>query len=305
MAIFHSASDPLLLSPGLHDVFWEDYKKHKKQCSMIFESRKTTRAYEELHSVLGYPYATVLEEGAAVSYQAMKPGWTTRAEPQEYALGAIITKRAIMNNLYGSLITQSAKFLSFSYHQTEEKEASLIWDRAFDTNYPYGDGQPLCSLTRPFKSGGTWRNRLQVDADLSEASLEQMIIDIDQQFTTDQGMKLNFPIKRLVVLPLNQFEAIRILETKDRPGTANNDVNALKLKGYIPEVMVWNYPTADPDSYFLQIDGVVNPLIRFDRQPLRMESDNDFDTSNLKQKVTGMYIYTCGDPHAVFGSRGA
>jgi hypothetical protein len=206
------------------------------------------------------------------------------------------------DNQYQQVGARKAAALARSLKRTKEIIGANVINRAFDTGYVGGDGKPLLSATHLNVAGGTWSNLIGTTADLSEAALEQACIDI-WAFTDDRGLLIAAKPKSLLIHPSNQFEAKRILGTEGRVGTDNNDLNAVKTMGVIPEVIVNHYLT-DADAWFIKTD-VDDGLKYFERRGDAFEMDNDFDTENAKFKATGRYSFGWSDPRAMYGSAGA
>jgi hypothetical protein len=206
------------------------------------------------------------------------------------------------DNQYQQVGARKAAALARSLKRTKEIIGANVINRAFDTNYVGGDGKPLLSATHLNVAGGTWSNLIGTTADLSEAAIEQACIDI-WAFTDDRGLLIAAKPASLIIHPSNQFEARRILGTEGRVGTDNNDLNAVKTMGVIPEVIVNHYLT-DADAWFIKTD-VDDGLKYFERRGDAFEMDNDFDTENAKFKATGRYSFGWSDPRAMYGSAGA
>ena len=246
--------------------------------------------------------APVKTEGGAISYDEAEQAFIDRYTHVTYGLGFIITRE--MNDDGVSLTTalRRAEALAFSIRQTAETVAANVLNRAFNSSYVYGDGLELCSTAHPNQSGGTWKNELDPAADLSEASLEQACIDI-AGFTNDRGLKIAVRPKKLIIPRQLIFEAQRILESSLRPGVNDNDINALKSMGMIPDIAVNHYLT-DTDAFFIKTD-CPDGMKYFERRAASFSTDNDFDTENARFKATFRASWGCTDKRGIFGSPGA
>lgn len=246
--------------------------------------------------------AVVKPEGAGITYDSERQGFITRYNHVVYALGFVITREMMEDDQYDIVGQRKAQGLAFSMRQTKEIVAANVYNRAFNASYTGGDAKEMIATDHPLVAGGTWSNELATPADLSEAALEQAYIDISA-FTNDRGLLIGVRPKCLIIHPSNMFEAKRVLQTEGRYGTANNDLNALKTMGIIPEVVVNHYLT-DSDAWFIRTN-VKNGLKYFERRADSFDMDNDFDTENAKFKATARYSFGWTDPRAIYGSAGA
>lgn len=297
-----------LLYPGLNAIYGHKYNEYPLECAQIFEEKSSRRAYEEDIGVTGFGLAPVKTEGNAITYDTEQQGFLTRYNHVVYALGFIITEEMIDDDQYDVVGQRRTEGLAYSMRQTKETVAANVLNRAFNTSYLGGDGSTLIastgagSATHPNASGGTWTNGPTTDADLSQASLEQAVIDI-AKFTDDRGKKIQVMPKQLIIPVDLQFEAERILGSVLESGTADNDINALRTKGSIPKVVVNHYLT-DTDAWFVQTD-IPNGMINYMRKAANFAIDNDFDTSNAKFKASERYSFGWTDPRCMYGSEGA
>jgi hypothetical protein len=303
MAIIATGNHPKALWPGVHAWTHREYKNRVGMAPKVFDVRTSEKAYEELVEATGFGPAMIKAEGGAVSYESHSQGPTTRFTHVAYGLGYIVTKEELADNLYAELARMRSTSLAYSFATTKETVAANVMNRAFLAGFTGGDGQTLCSTTHPVYGGGTQSNRLAVDADLSEASLEDMLILIGDA-KNNRNLRITLTGKCLIVPNALQFEAERILGSTLRPGTANNDVNAMRSMGMLPEgVKVWNY-LSDDDAWFVQTD-CPHGLIMFGRNGFEFTRDNDFDTDNAKAKGYERYSVGWGDWRGVFGTEGA
>lgn len=290
------------LWPGINAWYGKAYNEHAEQWSKLFDKNTSRRRFEEEVGISSFGLAETLPEGQGVSYDSEQQGFLTRYTHVTYALGFIITKEMMEDDLYDIVGERRSKALAFSMRQTKEIVAANVYNRAFNSSYTGGDGLEMCSLLHPNVAGGTWQNELTTAADLSEAALEQAAIDIGD-FTNDRGLKIAVQPTKLIVPTELQFEAERILKSDGRVSTADNDLNALKTKGIIPEIVVNNYLT-DADAWFIRTNAP-DGLKYFERAADSFDMDNDFDTDNAKFKARGRYSFGWTDPRGIYGSPGA
>lgn len=305
----NTGSNPKLLYPGLKVIYGISYSEKPKQCDQIFETMQSRRAYEEVQGMTGFGTASIKTEGKAVTYDTESQAFLTRYTPVVWAMGFIITEENMDDDLYDVIGSRRTKGLAYSMRQTEEIVAANVLNRAFNTSFVLGDASTLVasaggggSSSRPNFSGGTWTNGVATATDLSELALEQAKIDIDD-YRDDRGKRMQANIKQLIIASSNQFEAERILESRLRSGSAENDVNAMYTMGTIPKVIVNNYLT-DADAWFIQTD-VPNGFTKMERKAMVFTNDGEFDTSNAKFKVQHRYSIGATDARCVYGSPGA
>jgi len=303
MANINTGSFAKALEPGVQKWYGLGYKDYGNQCDEIFETRTSKRAYEEIMSTSMFGLAAVKPEGSAVSYDTAQQGFYTRATHVTYALGFIITKEAIKDNQYMQLAEARAKALGRSKRVTRETVAANVLNRADTAGYTGGDGVTLLSAAHPHKAGGSFSNQLAVASQLSEAALEQASIDMSK-WTDDRGLLIAAKPRKLVIPSDLEFEAERILMTEQRVSTADNDLNALRSTGRVPEGYTVNNYLTDTNMWFLLSD-VDDGLIHYQREADEIGADNDFDTSNAKFKVEGRESFIWGDPRGLFGSNPA
>jgi hypothetical protein len=291
---------PALLWPGIQAIFGQTYEKLDKEYTRIFDVRKSTKAYEKVTEATGLGLAAVKAEGQSILYDAPSPGATSVFTHVTYGLGYIITREAEEDNQYQEVAEANAASLPWSMMTTKEIVHANTLNRAFNSAYVGGDGKELVSNAHP-TAGGTFSNLLTA-ADLSEAALEDALTSIAQA-TNSAGLPIALRAVRLIVGPGQIFNATRILESDGRVGTANNDANAIKTLGLVPEIVINHYLT-DTDAWFLQTNAP-NGLISYQRRALELRDDSDFDTENHKHKATERYSAGWGDPRAIFGNQGA
>jgi len=290
------------LLPGLNALFGLEYKKYGEEHTMIFETESSERSFEEEVKLSGFGAAPVKNEGSAITYDSAQESYTARYTHETIAMGFSITEEAMEDNLYASLSARYTKGLSRAMAYTKQVKAAFVLNTGF-TSYTAGDGQYLLSASHPLVSGGTYSNIPSVAADLNETSLEQAVIDI-AAWTDERGLLIAARPMKLIIPPALQFEATRILETEQRPGTADNDVNALRSNGAIPGGYAINHYLTDSDAWFLKTD-VPNGLKHFTRAKLETSMDGDFDTGNVRYKARERYSFGVSDPMGIYGSAGA
>jgi hypothetical protein len=291
------------LLPGLNALFGMEYSRYPEEHKAIFETETSERSFEEETKLSGFGTAPVKGEGAAIAYDNAQEAWTARYNHETIALGFSITEEAIEDNLYDSLSARYTKALARSMANTKQVKAANILNNGFSSSYPGGDGQPLFSTAHPLVSGGTNSNEPATAADLNETSLEAAIIQI-AAWTDERGLLIAAKPRKLVVPPPLMFVATRLLETELRTATADNDINALRSMGAIPEGYTVNHYLTDTDAWFICTD-VPNGLKHFVRAPLSNSMDGDFDTGNVRYKARERYSFGWSDPLGMWGSEGA
>jgi hypothetical protein len=299
--VITSSSFAKLLWPGLNSVYGKEYADYPVEWEQLFEKNTSDRAYEEDLGLSSFGLAAVKAEGAPIQYDTERQGFTSRYNHVVYALGFIVTREIYEDDQYGKVGAQKAKALARSMRQTKEINGANIFNYAFDSSYAGGDGKEMIATDHPNVSGGTWSNELTVASDLSEAALEQAVIDI-AGFRDDRGLLIAAKPQKLVIPYQQQFEAHRILGANGRVGTDLNDPNAIKDMSIFKDVVVNHYFT-DPDAWFVLTD-VKDSLKYFERRADQFEMDNDFDTENAKFKATARYSFGWSDPRGVYGSQG-
>lgn len=300
--VITSSSFAKALWPGVNAWYGKSYKDYPEEWSQLFEKNTSRKAYEEDVGISSFGLANAKSEGAPIQYDSDRQGYTSRYNHVVYALGFIITREIYEDDQYDVVGKRKANALARSMRQTKEIIGANVFNRAATSGYTGGDGVTLLSAAHPNVAGGTFSNKPSTDADLSEAALEQANIDI-ADLRDDRGLLIAAKPKKLVIAPSNMFEAKRILGSDGRVATTNNDLNALKTMGIIPEVVVNHYLT-DSDAWFVLTD-VNDGLKYFERRGDAFEMDNDFDTENAKFKATARYSFGWTDPRGIYGSMGA
>jgi len=291
------------LLPGLNALFGMEYSRYGEEHKEIFEEETSERSFEEEVKLSGFSAAPVKSEGDAIQYDAAQEAYTARYNHETIALGFSITEEAMEDNLYDSLSSRYTKALARAMAYTKQVKAASIMNNGFDSNVTYGDGQPLFSTDHPLVSGGSNSNTPSTAADLNETSLEAAVIQISG-WTDERGLLIAARPRKLIVPPSLMFVATRLLETEQRVGTADNDINAIMNNGSIPGGYSVNHFLTDDDAWFLTTD-VPNGLKHFVRTPLTTKMEGDFDTGNVRYKARERYSFGASDPLGVFGSPGA
>lgn len=289
------------LEPGLNALFGMEYTGYEQEHKEIYDTETSDRAFEEEVMLSGFGEAPVKTEGAGVSYDNAQEVYTSRYTHETIALAFSLTEEAVEDNLYASLSARYTKALARSMATTKQIKAAAVLNGAFTSSIG-GDGQPLCSTDHPTLSGPNLRNELSTPADLSETSLEQALIDI-AAFTDERGLKIAIRGLKLIIPKELQFTADRILKSTLRVGTADNDLNAIKNMGMIPQGYSVNHYLTDPDAFFIKTDAP-NGMKMFERVAFKTGFEGDFDTGNVRYKARERYSFGYSDPRGIFGSPG-
>jgi hypothetical protein len=291
------------LLPGLNALFGLEYARYGEEHKEIYDTETSERSFEEETKLSGFSAAPVKNEGQAIQYDNGQEAWTARYNHETIALGFSITEEAMEDNLYDSLSARYTKALARGMAYTKQVKAASILNNGFSNAVTYGDGVSLFSTAHPLVSGGTNSNRPATAADLNETSLESAVIQI-AAWTDERSLLIAAKPKKLIVPPSLMFVATRLLETSLRVGTTDNDINAIKNNGSIPEGYTVNHFLTDPNGWYLTTD-VPNGLKHFIRVPLSTSSDGDFDTGNIRYKARERYSFGVSDPLGIFGSPGS
>lgn len=300
--IITTGAHPKALWPGVHSWFGLKYKEKPLQCDAVFDTQSSSKKYEEVVESTSFGLAPVKSEGGSISYDTHSQGPTTRYTNVVYGLGYIVTREEMEDNQYLELSKSRARSLAFSMRTTKETVASNVFNRAFNSSFAGGDGKEMIATDHPTLDG-LQSNELSPAADLSEAALEAMLIQISNA-RNSRGLRINIKGEKLIIPVEYQFEAHRILNSVLRVGTANNDVNAMRSMGMLPGgVVTWNYLT-DTDAFFIKTDAPEG-LKHFQRRKMEFRKDNDFDTENAKAKATERYSFGHDEWRSIYGSEGA
>jgi len=291
------------LLPGLNALFGLEYARYGEEHKEIYEIEKSERSFEEETKLSGFSAAPVKAEGSAIAYDNAQEAFTARYNHETIALGFSITEEAIEDNLYDSLSARYTKGLARAMSYTKQVKGASVLNNGFSAQYVGGDGVALFSTSHPLVNGGTNGNTPSTQADLNETSLEAAVIAI-AAWTDERGLLIAAKPRKLIIPPALQFVATRLLETSLRVGTNNNDINALKNNGSIPEGYAINHFLTDTNAWFLTTD-VPNGLKMFERTPLQNSMDGDFDTGNVRYKARERYSFGWSDPLGIYGSSGS
>lgn len=289
MAVISTGNVPKLLWPGLNAIWGRDYKEHSKEYPDLFDIDTSEKNYEEDVELTGFGLAPIKQQGSSVVYDEESQQTVTRYTHIAYGLGFIITREEIDDNLYEKKGVTRTQALAFSFRQTKENVAANVYNRAQTSGYTGGDGALLSSVSHPSLSGNQ-SNRLATAADLSEAALEDLCIQI-MNATNSRGLRIALQPRSLIVPPALAFEATRILKSQLQNDTANNAINALRAMGLFPEGVKVNHYLTDTDAFFVRTNAPQGMKL-FQRVAAEFAQDGDFDTSNVKYK--GYERYSVG-----------
>ena len=291
------------LEPGLNALFGLEYKNYENQHAEIFDTENSDRAFEEEVMLGGFGTANTKAEGAAVGYDDAQESFTARYTHETIALAFSITEEAVEDNLYDRIATRYTKALARSMANTKQIKAANVLNNGFNSAFTGGDGVELFSSAHVSLSSSTNRNELSTASDLSETSLEQALIDI-AAFKDERGLKIAARGMKLIIPSALQFTAERILKSAQRVGTADNDINAVKSMGMLPQGYVVNNFLTDTDAFFIKTD-VPNGMKHMVRAPIKTAMEGDFDTGNMRYKARERYSFGFSDWRGIFGSEGA
>lgn len=290
------------LVPGLNAIFGTEYSRYEDEAAVLFDQESSNRAFEEEVLFPGFGEARVKFEGQGVDYAQTGEGWVARYTNETVALAFAITEEAMEDNLYDKLSTRLTKALARSMAAAKQTKGATVYNDGFATSNG-GDGQPLISAVHPLQDGGTGSNRPVTYADLSETSLETGLIDI-AGLTDDKSLPIALQARTLHIPRQLVFVAERLMASPYRPGTADNDINAVKSTGMIPGGYYVNHRFTDEDGWFLRTD-CPNGMKMFQRTPIATSMEGDFETGNVRYKSRERYVYGFSDWRGVYGNRGA
>jgi hypothetical protein len=302
MSVISTGNHPKALWPGVKAWWGRTYNEHAVEYTDLFDMESSSRNYEEDVQLTGFGLAPVKAEGASITYDSETQGYISRYIHVAYALGFIVTREEIDDNLYEVVGKRRAQALAFSMRQTKETIGANIYNRAFNSSYTYGDGKELLATDHP-NASGTWSNELAVAADLSETALEDLIIQI-MGATNHKGLAINLMPKSLIVPRQLWFEANRILKSVLQNDTANNAANVLKATNALPGGIKVNHYLTDADAYFVRTNAP-RGMVGYDRAKDELKKDNDFNTDNALAKAYERYSFGATDPRGLYGSPGA
>ena len=303
MAAISRANELKQLLPGLNALFGEEYANYENEHEEIYVSENSERSFEEELKLSGFGAAPVKDEGSTISYDTAQESFVARYTHETIAMGYSITEEAMEDNLYVSLSGRYTKALARAMSYTKQVKGAYPLNNGFSTTFSSGDGVALFSTAHPLVSGGTNSNRPSSGADLNETSLEDAIIQIGK-YTDERGLKIAARARKLIVPSDLQFVATRLLQSDYRVGTADNDINAIKTNGVIPEGYSVNHYLTDTNAFFITTD-VPDGMKHFVRSPMTTAMDGDFETGNVRYKARERYSFGVSDPLGIYGSPGS
>ena len=303
MAAISRANELKQLLPGLNALFGEEYANYENEHEEIYVSENSERSFEEELKLSGFGAAPVKDEGSTISYDVAQESFVARYTHETIAMGYSITEEAMEDNLYVSLSGRYTKALARAMSYTKQVKGAYPLNNGFSTTFSSGDGVALFSTAHPLVSGGTNSNRPSSGADLNETSLEDAIIQIGK-YTDERGLKIAARARKLIVPSDLQFVATRLLQSDYRVGTADNDINAIKTNGVIPEGYSVNHYLTDTNAFFITTD-VPDGMKHFVRSPMTTAMDGDFETGNVRYKARERYSFGVSDPLGIYGSPGS
>ena len=302
MAVITSGAHPKALWPGIKAWWGRTYDEHEEEFPALFDMDTSGQSYEEDVQVTGFGLAPVKPEGTGIKYDSEVQGYVSRYTHVAYALGYIVTWEELRDSKYEVVSKRRAQALAFSMRQTKENVAANVYNRGFNSNFVFGDAVELFSTAHPTLSGDQ-SNHLTTAADLSEASLEDLIIQI-MGATNDRGLKVSLMAKGLCVPRQLWFEANRILKSTLQNDTANNALNVLKATNALPDGIKVNHYFSDPDAWFLRTNAP-RGQIGYTREPVDFSQDNDYDTKNAKAACYERFSFGSTNFRGTYGSPGA
>ena len=291
------------LEPGLNALFGMEYDRYDAEHAEIYDTESSDRAFEEEVMLSGFGNAPTKAEGAGVNFDSANEVYTARYTHETIALAFALTQEAMEDNLYDRLGARYTRGLARSMAHSKQVKAAATLNNAFSSSFTGGDGKELCATDHPLGGGGTFRNEPSTAADLNETSLENALIDIST-FVDERNMIIALRGMKLIIPPQLQFVADRLLESTLRPSTSDNDVNAIKNMGMLPNGYVVNHFLTDTDAFFIKTDAP-RGFVHFERAPLATSMEDDFGTGNMRFKARERYSFGFSDPRCVFGSPGA
>mgnify|MGYP003127962685 CR=1 FL=1 len=287
------------LEPGLNALFGLEYKQYANEWNEIFDSESSDRAFEEEVMLSGFANASVKPEGQGITYDQAQETFTARYTNETIALAFAITEEAIEDNLYDRLASRYTKALARSMASTKNIKGAAVLNNGFNSTYAGGDGKELFATDHPTLAG-TFSNELSTAAELNETSLEQALIDI-AAFTDERGLKIAAQGTKMIIPSALQFTAERLMKSEGRTGTADNDINAVKSMGMLPQGYAVNHYLTAAKKWFIKTD-VPNGMKHFERAPITTKMEGDFDTGNVRYKARERYVFGFSDPRGAFAS---
>lgn len=301
MSVITTGNHPKAQWPGVKAWWGRQYNEYPLEVLDLFEKDTSEMAYEEDVEATGFGLAPVKSEGGAISFDSETQGTINRSIHVAYALGYICTYEELRDNLYEVVSKRRATANAFSMRQTKENVGANVYNRAFNSSYTFGDGVELCSTAHPTVNG-TQSNELSTPADLDEASIEDLYIQISQA-TNSRGLKIKLVPQSLHIHPNDFFEAQRILKSTLQNDSANNAVNALKMTGAFPKGIKENHYFTDADAWFVRTNAP-RGMLMYQREEISFDKDNDFTTKNARAAAYERYSFSIGDWRGIYGSAG-
>lgn len=302
MGIITTGNFPKALWPGVRAWFGDQYDRHVEQWPQLFDRYDSNQAFEEDVLISSFGFAQVKNEAGSITYDTEMQGYVSRYTHVVYALGFIVSWEEIINNQYETVARRRAERLAFSMRQTKETVCAMVFDRAFNSSFPGGDGAPLCSTSHPTRAGNQ-SNVLSPAVDISETALENLVTMV-LTARNDRGFPIALQARKLVVPPQLYFEAVRITQSIRQSGTANNDINAMLWAGMFPDGVVVNNYLTDPDAFFV-LTNCPHGTKLYQRVDLQFGQDEEFDTKVLKYAAVDYYSVGWTDWRRVYGCPGA
>ncbi len=287
------------LEPGLNALFGLEYKQYANEWNEIFDSESSDRAFEEEVMLSGFANASVKPEGQGITFDQAQETFTARYTNETIALAFAITEEAIEDNLYDRLASRYTKALARSMASTKNIKGAAVLNNGFTAAYAGGDGKALFDTEHPTLAG-SFSNELTTPAELNETSLEEALINI-AAFTDERGLKIAAQGTKMIIPSALQFTAERLMKSEGRTGTADNDINAIKSMGMVPQGYAVNHYLSAAKKWFIKTD-VPNGMKHFERAPITTKMEGDFDTGNVRYKARERYVFGFSDPRGAFGS---
>ena len=287
------------LEPGLNALFGLEYKQYANEWNEIFDSESSDRAFEEEVMLSGFANASVKPEGQGITFDQAQETFTARYTNETIALAFAITEEAIEDNLYDRLASRYTKALARSMASTKNIKGAAVLNNGFTAAYAGGDGKALFDTEHPTLAG-SFSNELTTPAELNETSLEEALINISA-FTDERGLKIAAQGMKMIIPSALQFTAERLMKSEGRTGTADNDINAIKSMGMVPQGYAVNHYLTAAKKWFIKTD-VPNGMKHFERAPITTKMEGDFDTGNVRYKARERYVFGFSDPRGAFGS---
>ena len=291
------------LQEGINTHFGLEYKRYTEEWRELFEVDTSRKAYEEDVLLSGFGAAPVKAEGAGVAYDEGSEAWAARYTHETIAIAFAITEEAQEDFLYGSLAAKYGRAAARSMIHTKEIKGANVLNNGFDSSYTGGDAKELFATDHPLEGGGSFSNELATPADLSETALEDITNQVED-FVDERGIPVAATVRKLAIPNALQFVANRILFSDHRPGTADNDINAMKHMGLFPDGWCKNHRFTDNDAWFVLTD-CPDGLKHFQRVKIRRKVEGDFESGNMRHRSRERYIFGWTDPRGAAGSAGA